>query len=102
MINVANDRCRKPEEQKNMTTDQTPEDGETEGFKIASRKIESLLKRLADRGVCPCCAARALAAHAASLAEDAVGSADAAELFEYIADDIREHDVSAPDPTQTH
>lgn len=85
-----------------MTTDQTSDgDGETEGFKIASQKIESLLKRLADRGVCPCCAARALAAHAASLAEDAVGSAEAADLFESIAEDMRDRDVPAPDPVSS-
>jgi len=81
------------------------DDDVPEGFKLAHRKIESLLKRLGNRGVCSCCTARALALHAATLAEDTLGSADAAELFECIADDLREHDVSAPDTsasTQTH
>jgi hypothetical protein len=79
-----------------------PDDDETEGFKIAHRKIESLLKRLDARGVCSCCTARALVAHAATLAEDAVGSDEAAELFEAIADGMREHDALAPEPPQTH
>ena len=86
-----------------MTTDQTPDDGVTEGFKIAHQKIESLLKRLSERGVCSCCAARALAFHAATLAENAVGSAEAIELFEYIIAEMRENPVPDTLPsTQTH
>src|SRR5262245_15148793 len=91
------DRCKG----QNMTSD----DDETEGFRIADEKIGNLLKRLAERGVCPCCAARALAFHAAALAEDAVGSAEASELFETIATELREHDEPAPGSlpsTQTH
>jgi hypothetical protein len=83
----------------------TPDDGTTEGFRIAYQKIESLLKRLGNRGVCSCCIARALALHAATLAEAAVGSDEAAEMFEYIVEELRENDVAAPDPslsTQTH
>src|SRR5215831_20216768 len=47
----------------------TSDDDVPEGFKLAHQKIESLLKRLSDRGVCMCCTARALAFHAATLAE---------------------------------
>jgi hypothetical protein len=79
------------------------DDDVTEGFKIAYQKIENLLKRLSDRGVCSCCIARALAFHAATLAEAAVGSDEAAEMFEYIVEELRENPVSDSHPsTQTH
>jgi queuine/archaeosine tRNA-ribosyltransferase len=74
-----------------------PDDGVTKGFKIAHQKIESLLRRLSARGICPCCMARALAFHAATLAEEAVGSAAAIEMFEYIISEMREDNVPAPD-----
>jgi hypothetical protein len=80
-------------------TIQTPDDGrETPSFKIADRKIENLLKRLADKRVCPCCTARALTYHAASMAEHRMGSAEAIEMFEEIIIAMREHDVSPPKP----
>jgi hypothetical protein len=79
------------------------DDDETEGFKIAYQKIENLLKRLSDRGVCSCCTARALAFHAATLAEAAVGSDEAAEMFEYIVEELRENNAPASDShLQTH
>jgi hypothetical protein len=85
---------------------QTLDDGrETPSFKIADQKIESLLKRLLDKNVCPCCTARALAFHAASLAEHELGSAEAVELFEGIIIALREDDVPTPDPlpsTEAH
>ena len=66
-------------------TIQTPEFGrETSSFKTADQKIENLLKRLHDKNVCPCCTARALAFHAASMAEHTMGSAEAIEMFEDI------------------
>jgi len=87
-------------------TRQTPDDRrETASFKIADRKIENLLRRLADKNVCPCCVARALAYHSASLAEHASGSAEAIEMFEDIISTLREDDVPAPDPlpsTEAH
>ena len=49
-------------------TIQTPDD-ETASFKIAEQKIDNLLKRLHDKRVCPCCTARALTYHGASMAE---------------------------------
>jgi hypothetical protein len=77
---------------------QTPDDGrETTSFKIADQKIENLLKRLADKNVCPCCTARALAFHAAAEAEDTMGSAEAIELFEGIILHLRENDVPPPE-----
>jgi hypothetical protein len=78
---------------------------ETPSVKIADQKIEALLKRLDDRDVCPCCTARVLALHAASLAEDVMGSAGAIEMFEDIIAALRENDVAAPEPlpsTETH
>jgi hypothetical protein len=78
---------------------------ETTSVKIADQKIGNLLKRLDDKNVCPCCIARVLALHAAELAEDVMGSAEAIEMFEDIIAALREHDVPAPDPlpsSQTH
>jgi hypothetical protein len=87
-------------------TIQTPEFGrETSSFKTADQKIENLLKRLHDKNVCPCCTARALAFHAASMAEHEMGSAEAIEMFESIVISLREDDVPAPDPlpsTEAH
>ena len=87
-------------------TKQTPDDGrETASFRVADQKIENLLKRLGDKNVCPCCTARALAYHAASLAEHEMGSAEAIEMFESIVISLREDEVPAPDPlpsTEAH
>ena len=78
-------------------TKQTPDDGrETASFRVADQKIENLLKRLGDKNVCPCCTARALAYHAASLAEHEMGSAEAIEMFEDIIMHLREDDVPPP------
>ena len=80
-------------------TIQTPDSGrETPSFKIADQKIENLLKRLDDKRVCPCCTARALAYHAASMAEETMGSSEAIEMFEGIIMALREDNVPAPDP----
>jgi hypothetical protein len=80
-------------------TIQTPDDGrETASFKIADQKIENLLKRLDDKNVCPCCTARALVFHAASLAEQQMGSAEAIEMFEDIINTMLEHNVPPPAP----
>lgn len=85
---------------------QTPDDGrETYSFKIADQKIENLLKRLSDKNLCPCCTARALIGHAAFLAEQTLGSAKAAEMFEDLISSILENNIPAPDPlpsTQAH
>jgi len=62
---------------------------ETSSFKIADEKIENLLKRLHDKNVCPCCTARALAFHAAALAEDTMGSAAAIARFEEVITALR-------------
>jgi hypothetical protein len=87
-------------------TIQTPDNGrETASFKIADQKIENLLKRLNDKRVCPCCAARALAYHAASMAEHTMGSTEAIEMFEALITHLHEHDVKAPEPmpsTEAH
>jgi hypothetical protein len=78
-------------------TKQPPDDGrETDSFKIAEVKILSLLRRLDDKHVCPCCTARALALHAAGLAECEMGSAEAIELFENIIGALRENDIPPP------
>jgi hypothetical protein len=66
---------------------------ETESFEIADQKIWNLLGRLAAKGVCPCCAARALACSAADLAEQVIGSVKAIEMFEDIIHALRESDV---------
>ena len=87
-------------------TIQTPDDGsETASFKIAEQKIENLLKRLHDKRVCPCCTARALTYHGASMAEHTIGSTEAIEMLEAIIMHMREHDAPAPDPmpsTEAH
>jgi hypothetical protein len=78
---------------------------ETPSVKIADQKIGNLLQRLDNKNVCPCCVARVLALHAASLAEDVMGSAEAIEMFEDIIAALREHDVPAPESlpsSQTH
>jgi len=80
-----------------MTT-QTPEDGrEMHSYKTAYQKIGSLLQRLHDKNVCPDCTARAMALHAASFAEYALGSAAAIQLFEEMIVHLREHDAPAPE-----
>jgi hypothetical protein len=79
-----------------MTNDQDDNVRETTSFKIADRKIESLLRRLEEKNVCPCCTARALAFHAGELAEHSMGIAEAAEMFEDIAASMRERDTPAP------
>ena len=87
-------------------TIQTPDDGrETTSFRIAEQKIENLLKRLHDKRVCPCCTARALTYHGASIAEHTMGSAEAIEMFEDIITHLREDNIPAPDPmpsTEAH
>jgi len=87
-------------------TIQTPDDGrETASFKIADQKIDNLLRRLNDKRVCPCCMARALAYHAATVAEHTMGSAEAIEMFEAIITHLHEDNVPAPDPmpsTEAH
>jgi hypothetical protein len=87
-------------------TIQTPKNGrETPSFKIADRKIENLKKRLNDKSVCPCCIARALAMHAASLAIPSMGSVEAIEMFENIVGKMHKHNVPAPSPmpsTEAH
>jgi hypothetical protein len=80
-----------------MTNDQDDDVRETASFKIASHKIGNLLKRLSNKNVCPCCSARALTLHAAFLAEDTIGSAEAADMFEALAASMRERDTPAPD-----
>jgi hypothetical protein len=69
---------------------------ETPSVKIADQKIANLLKRLDDKNVCPCCTARVLALHAASLAEDVMGTAEAIKMFEDIVATLRENDVPGP------
>jgi hypothetical protein len=79
-------------------TSQTPDDRrETSSYEIAYQKIGNLLQRLHDKNVCPDCAARAMALHAASFAEYALGSAKALEMFEEMIVILREHNVPAPD-----
>jgi hypothetical protein len=79
---------------------QTPPNGrETISFKIADEKIEYLLRRLKDKNVCPCCVARALTFHAASLVEGTLGSAKAIEVFEAVISKLHEHDVPPFDPS---
>jgi hypothetical protein len=77
----------------NDMTTQTPE-----SFKIADQKIANLLKRLDDKRVCPCCTARALAFHAAFMAEQGMGSAEAIKMFEEIVADLREDKRPGADP----
>jgi hypothetical protein len=79
-------------------TSQIPDDRrETASFKVADQKIRTLLRRLALKSVCPCCTARALAYHAAAMAEQQMGSAEAAEMFEDLLAQIRECNVPAPE-----
>ena len=77
----------------------------TPSVKIADQKVTNLLKRLGDKNVCPCCIARVLALHAASLAEEVMGTAAAIEMFEDIIAALRKIDVPAPESlpsTQAH
>ena len=87
-------------------TDQIPDDvRETASFKIADHKIENLLKRLHDKRVCPCCTARALTYHGASMAEHTMGSAEAIEMLEDIIIRLHKDNVPAPEPmpsTEAH
>jgi hypothetical protein len=80
-------------------------DPRARAFKVADQKIENLLKRLNDKNVCPCCTARALALHAASMAEHTRGTAEAVEMFEEFISQMRERDVPEPEPmpsTEVH
>jgi hypothetical protein len=85
-------------------TSQTPDDDQdTSSFKIADQKILNLLRRLLGKNVCGCCTARALAYHAAFLAEQQMGSTEALEMFEDIMSTMRKRDVPAPSPsTEMH
>jgi hypothetical protein len=87
-------------------TIQTPDDvRETASFKIADHKIENLLKRLHDKCVCPCCTARALTYHGASMAAHTMGSAEAIEMLEDIITRLHKDNVPAPEPmpsTEAH
>jgi hypothetical protein len=67
-------------------------------FEIADRQIGNLLEQLANERLCSYCTARALAFHAAFLAKDTMGSAQAIEMFEDIISTLHKHNVSAPDP----
>ena len=80
-----------------MTIQTTDDRLETAGFKIADQKIVNLLKRLHEKSVCPCCAARALTYRAAFMAELTMGSVEAIEMFEAAIMCMREHDAPAPD-----
>jgi hypothetical protein len=87
-----------------MTTSDSNSDTPT-SFAIADQKIGNLLKRLHDKRVCPCCTARALTFHAAIMAEHAMGSAEAIEMFEDIIGTMHEHDIPAPErgpSSETH
>ena len=78
---------------------ETPDDRrETTSFKIADQKIDNLLQRLDDKNVCPCCTARALTYHAMFMAEQAMGSAEAIEMFEAFIVAMRERDTPPPAP----
>src|SRR5262245_54946101 len=96
---VPADRCTaKNSPQSAPLTAQTPDDGrETPSFKIADRKIDNLVKRLHDKNICPCCTARALAFHAASMVAVEMGSAEAIEMFERFIRQMREENIPAPD-----
>ena len=76
---------------------------ETASFRIADQKIDSLLRRLRDKNVCPCCAARALTYHGACMAAQHMGSANAIEMLEEIIGVMREKSIPALDPiSSTH
>jgi hypothetical protein len=85
-----------------MTTQTPDHPRETSSYEIADKKIGSLLQRLQDKNVCPDCTARAMALHAAAWAEQALGSAEAIQLFEEMIKVIREHDVPAPECSPMH
>jgi hypothetical protein len=74
-----------------------PDMTQTTSFEFADEKIKTLVKRLRDKDVCPCCTARALAFHAAYLAVPGMGSAEAIEMFAEIIRRLRKVDVPAPD-----
>lgn len=80
-----------------MSLETPDDDRETASFKIADQKIQALLRRLSDKGLCPDCTARALACHAVGFAECVLGSTKAIELFEGIIADMRTDSVPAPD-----
>jgi hypothetical protein len=75
-------------------TIQTPDDDRRETVE------ETLVKRLADRHVCPVCTARALAFHAEALAKHDMGSAEGLEILEHIIRVMREQvRAFAPEPS---
>jgi hypothetical protein len=76
----------------------------SKSFEITSQKIRNLLQRLNRAHVCGNCASQALTFHAATFAEEILGSAKAAAMFQEIADTMREHNnVPAPEhPPSSH
>jgi hypothetical protein len=75
---------------------------ETESFRHTSRRIQQLLANLDRKRLCGCCTARALTYSAGCLAEETMGSAEAARMFEEIAACLRENNKGAPDHGMQH
>jgi hypothetical protein len=73
------------------------DDFETADFCHADREIACLRDKLKARGLCSCCIGRALLLHGASMLEQAIGAAEAAELCEEVISALRLHVRPAPD-----
>jgi hypothetical protein len=78
------------------------ESTETEAFCHADRRIQQLLANLNRKRVCGCCTARALTYNGACLAEETMGSVEAAEMLEEIAASLRENNKPAPGRGMQH
>jgi hypothetical protein len=82
-----------------MTDDPT---GVSPSFRYAHRRIFDLMNKLRAKGICPCCAGRAAAEHAAILCEETMGSKLAAEFLSAMAEETRQHNRPGPDDPSHH
>jgi hypothetical protein len=74
----------------------TEEFSETKAFIHADRRISQLLETLKEKKLCGCCVARALSYNAAAVAENSMGSTNAAEMFEGLAMSLRQNNKPYP------
>ena len=71
-------------------------------YRYAERRITNLVDRFQAKGICPCCAGRALMVIAMAVCETAMGSAEAADMCSNLSDGAREHNIPAPDQEAKH
>jgi hypothetical protein len=75
---------------------------DTRSYRYAERRITDLVNKFQAKGICPCCAGRALMVIAMAVCEASMGSAEAADLGAKLSDGAREHNRPAPDYPTTH